>query len=242
MTLFDLGALIMVGLAGSGHCVGMCGGFVLAIGKDASGAGKLFVRHASYQAGKALTYVFLAVLVTAGFGLVGNANWFSSGQTILSVFAGAVMIVYGLIQVLEVRVAGWWSRLIEPLPGCRALGAVARAPGPLAAFVTGWLNGFLPCGLVLAVLMQVASFHSIGAAALGAGVFGLSTFPGLFGFGLAAHAWSPRWRRTLVRICGVLLVVFGALTVIRAFPEGRHWLHHELLPGTMRTIRDWCGV
>lgn len=238
----DLSAVVLVGLAGSGHCVGMCGGFALAIGRDATGPGGLLARHLAYQAGKALTYVFLAVLVAAGFGIVGRAPWFASAQTVLSVAAGAVMIGYGLFQFLEWRGAGWWHRFIEPLPGCRSFAAVARAPGPLAAFATGWLNGFIPCGLVLAVLFQLASLHSVAAAAVGAAAFGAATFPGLFALGLAGHAWSPRWRRALVRTSGVLLVVFGALTVVRAFPAGRHWLHHELFPAVTGLLGAWCGM
>ncbi|MGH8020484.1 MAG: sulfite exporter TauE/SafE family protein [Opitutaceae bacterium] len=242
MTWFDFSAVILMGLAGSGHCVGMCGGFALAIGRGAPGAGSLTVRHAAYTAGKALTYVFLAVLLAAGFGLVGRAGWLSSAQMVLSVAAGGFMAVYGLAQLLEWRASGWWRRVIEPLPGCRAFATVARTPGPLAAFATGWLNGFLPCGLLLGVLMYLASLHSVSTAALGAAAFGLATFPGLYLFGLAAHAWSPKWRRALVRISGMLLVLFGAITLVRAFPEGRHWLHEELLPDAVTTVRNWCGM
>ncbi len=242
MTWIDLSAVIIMGLAGSGHCVGMCGGFALAIGRGAPGAGSLTLRHAAYTAGKALTYVFLAVLLTAGLGIVGRAGWFSSAQMALSIAAGVFMIAYGLAQVVEWRLGGWWRRVIEPLPGCRAFAAVARTPGPLAAFATGWLNGFLPCGLLLGVLMYLASLCSVSGAALGAAVFGLATFPGLYVFGLAAHAWTPKWRRALVRISGAMLVLFGAITLARAFPEGRHWLHHELLPGVVTTVKDWCGM
>jgi len=242
MSWMDLSAVIVMGLAGSGHCVGMCGGFALAVGRGAGGGGSLALRHLAYQAGKALTYVFLAVLVTAGFGIVGRAGWFSAGQMVLSVAAGVFMVAYGLGQLLEWRLGGWWRRVVEPIPGCRAFAAVARTPGLVTAFATGWLNGFLPCGLLLAVLLQLASLHSVMGAAVGAAVFGLATFPGLFVFGVAAHAWNPRWRRALVRTAGTLLVLFGVLTIVRAFPEGRHWIHHQLLRGALQTIRDWCGM
>ncbi|BET67447.1 sulfite exporter TauE/SafE family protein [Opitutales bacterium ASA1] len=242
MHWMDLGAVVVMGLAGSGHCVGMCGGFALAIGRGAKGHGALVVRHLAYTTGKALTYVFLAVLVAAGLGIVGRAEWFKSGQLVLSIAAGMFMVVYGSGQLLEWRIGSWWQRVVEPLPGCRGLAAVARTPGPLAAFATGWLNGFLPCGLLLAVLMHLASLGSVSAAALGAAAFGLATFPGLFLFGLLAQGWSVRWRRVLVRVAGVLLIAFGAITIVRAFPEGRHWLHHEVLPGVTDTIRDWCGM
>lgn len=241
MSWADLSAFVLLGLAGSGHCVGMCGGFALAIGQGTSGVPALLARHAAYQAGKALTYAFLAVLLAAGLGVVGRAGWLTSGQAVLSVVAGAVMVLYGLMQLLEVRASGWWRRLVEPLPACRAFAAVVGARGLLPAFATGWLNGFLPCGLLMAVLFQAAVQGSVAAAAMGAAVFGLATFPGLFLFGWLANAWSLRWRRILVRVTGGLLVVFGVFTVVRAFPGGRHWLH-EVLPGVWMQVRDWCGM
>lgn len=237
----DLTAFVLLGLAGSGHCVGMCGGFALAIGEGAVGVPGLVARHAAYQAGKALTYAFLAVLLAAGLGLVGRAGWFASTQTILSIVAGAVMVSYGLMQLLEIRAVGWWRRLVEPLPACRAFAAVIGARGLLPAFATGWLNGFLPCGLLMAVLFQAASQGSVLHAAIGAAVFGVATFPGLFLFGWLASAWSVHWRRILVRVTGELLIVFGIVTIVRAFPEGRHWLH-TVLPGVWMSVRDWCGM
>lgn len=224
MTWVDVSGVVAMGLAGSGHCVGMCGGFVLAIGRGAPGAAALLGRHVAYQAGKALTYVFLAVLFAAGVALLGQAGWFSRGQMALSLAAGVFMAGFGLSQLLEWRPGGRWWRWTETVPACRSLAAVANAPGPLAAFITGWLNGFIPCGLVIAMIMNVAAWHSVVGAAVGAAAFGLATFPGLFAFGLVAHAWSPRWRRILVRTSGVLLIAFGALTVVRAFPEGRQWI------------------
>ncbi|MBE2215929.1 MAG: sulfite exporter TauE/SafE family protein [Opitutaceae bacterium] len=241
MSWSELTAFVLLGLAGSGHCVGMCGGFALAIGEGAAGAPGLLARHAAYQAGKALTYASLAALLAAGLGVVGRAGWFSSAQTVLAVVAGAVMVLYGLMQAAEVRASGWWRRLAEPLPACRAIAAVIAARGVLPAFATGWLNGFLPCGLLLAVLFQAASQGAVLAAALGAAVFGAATFPGLFLFGWLASAWSMRWRRILVRVTGVLLVVFGVFTILRAFPEGRHWLH-GVLPGVWMQVREWCGM
>lgn len=231
-----------MGLAGSGHCVGMCGGFVLAVGRGANGVPALAGRHAAYHAGKTLTYVFLAVIVSAGFGVVGRAEWFSAGQAVLAILAGFIMIAYGAGQLFEVRPAAWWKRFIEPFPACQALGAIVSSRGQASAFVVGWLNGFLPCGLLLAVLFYLASFQSVLGAASGAALFGAATFPGLFVFGLAAHGWNPNWRRRLIRISGALLILFGIVTIIRAFPEGRHWLHEQLIPSAIGTIRDWCGI
>jgi sulfite exporter TauE/SafE len=231
-----------MGLAGAGHCVGMCGGFVLAVGREVRGVPSLAGRHLAYHAGKTLTYVFLAVLISAGFGVVGRAQWFSAGQTVLALVAGGIMVAYGAGQLFEVRAAAWWKRFIEPLPACRSLGAIVSAPGPASAFATGWLNGFLPCGLLLSVLFYLASSQTVLGAASGAALFGAATFPGLFLFGLAANRWKPASRRKLVKLTGAFLVFFGIITLVRAFPEGRHWLHEIFMPSLISTIRDWCGL
>lgn len=237
----ELTAFVLLGLAGSGHCVGMCGGFALGIGEGAAGGPALLARHAAYQAGKTLTYAFLAVMLAAGLGVVGRAGWFVSGQTVLAVAAGVVMVLYGALQLFEIRATGWWRRLAEPVPACRALAAVVSARGVVPAFATGWLNGFLPCSLLMAVLIQAAASGSVLTAALGAALFGVATFPGLFLFGWLAGAWSVRRRRILVRLTGALLMLFGALTIVRAFPGGRHWLH-GVLPGVWMQVREWCGM
>lgn len=219
----------------------MCGGFALAAGRGADGVPSLAGRHAAYHAGKTLTYVFLAILVSAGFGVVGRAPWFSAGQTVLGVLAGIIMLAYGAGQLFEVRPAAWWQRFVEPFPACRSLGAIVSSQGRASAFAIGWLNGFLPCGLLLAVLFYLASFQTVLGAATGAAIFGVATFPGLFLFGFATHGRSPKWRRRLVRISGALLVLFGVITIVRAFPEGRHWLHETFMPTIFSTIREWCG-
>ncbi len=235
--------VVVLGLGGSfGHCIGMCGGFALAVSRDTRGPGGMLARHLAYQAGKALTYVFLAVLLVAGLGLVGRAGWFASGQMAMSIIAGSVMLLYGTMQITEWRPSAGWRRVLEPFPGCRALAAVVGRPGMLSALLTGWLNGFLPCGLVLGALSRLAATGDVATAAVGAAAFGAATFPGLFALGLASHAWNPHWRRLLVRVTGGLLVLFGGLTIVRAFPEGRAWLMHHVLPHvSWGAIRDWCG-
>jgi sulfite exporter TauE/SafE len=238
----EIAAVVLLGLGGSfGHCVGMCGGFALAIGRNAGGPGGLLMRHLAYQAGKALTYVFLAVLLTAGLDLLRRGGGFVITQMILSLLAGVIMLLYGLMQVAEWRPTGGWARVLEPFPGCRALATLANSAGPVPAFFTGWLNGFLPCGLVWAALLQLAATESVTIAVAGALAFGAATFPGLFLFGLMAHAWNPRWRRRLVRFTGVLLIAFGVITILRAFPGGRHWLHDTIIPAVWFKVKEWCG-
>src|SRR5205823_4866872 len=62
-------ALLVAGLLGSLHCVGMCGGFALALSRPSRGRLKRFGPVVAFLAGKASTYVLLGALA----GLFGAA-------------------------------------------------------------------------------------------------------------------------------------------------------------------------
>ena len=239
MTVFDYASVFLLGLLGSGHCVGMCGGFALAVAAPAQRWTGVFRRHLVYQAGKSLTYVFLAVIVATGTGLLSRSNWFSGLQVAVAIAVGLLMVLLGLTQVLELRSHGWWRRLVEPRAICQSIGRLTSSPSLVSAFSIGWLNGFLPCGLVLAALFYLASFRSVIDAVFGAIVFGMGTFPGLFVFGAFSKALSLERRGRLLRWAGLLIIVFGVVTLVRWVPAVHHWFHQILIPEAGRLI-EWC--
>jgi uncharacterized protein len=241
MNWVDMWALFALGLMGSGHCVGMCGGFALAAGRGYAGAPRssLLVRIGAYHTGKALTYISLALLLTAGFGFAAGSGWFSEAQSWLSFGSGVAMAAIGLAMALEWR-SSWFSRLLEPVPACRSLGALAADRTLLSSFFLGWVNGFLPCGLLLAALFYAANLGSLPAAAFGTAAFAAGTVPALAGFAYAGWRLAPQRRRTLLRLAGISLILFGAVNVARAWPEGRHWIHENLTVPVGRAVVEWC--
>ena len=61
--------IFAAGFAGSFHCIGMCGGFACALGRDPQGRGATVLRHLLYNTGRLTTYCFLGGLAGA-FGQV----------------------------------------------------------------------------------------------------------------------------------------------------------------------------
>ena len=57
--------IFAAGFAGSFHCIGMCGGFACALGRDPQGAGATVLRHLLYNVGRLTTYCFLGGLAGA---------------------------------------------------------------------------------------------------------------------------------------------------------------------------------
>ena len=47
--------IFLAGVAGSWHCVGMCGGFACALGSDPRGGTATLVRHLTYNLGRVTT-------------------------------------------------------------------------------------------------------------------------------------------------------------------------------------------
>src|SRR3546814_9938372 len=54
--------VFLAGLAGSLHCVGMCGGFACALGSDPRGRAATLRRQLLYNVGRVTTYMFLGAL------------------------------------------------------------------------------------------------------------------------------------------------------------------------------------
>ncbi|MCP3916479.1 MAG: sulfite exporter TauE/SafE family protein [bacterium] len=225
----ELTAFLLLGLIGSLHCVGMCGGFTLSVVASAGGSRKRALwRVLLYVLGKALTYSILGLAVANAVHWVtdgGAASQESEGsgfalvRSLLAWCAGGVMILTGL----------WSLGFLAPIsrrtgqPGVVArafvtLGTSVRALGGSAgAFGTGVLTGLLPCGLSWAAF-AFATQVSRPTAAAGLLLFGLGTgaAPVLLGLGWASL--QLRWRTLAVRLTGCALVVFGALTILRGGP------------------------
>ena len=226
MDLVSTHALIFVaGLAGSMHCVGMCGGFACALAPDPRGRAATLRRHLAYNGARVFTYCFLGAVA----GWIGGELLASPAQRLLAIVSGALMVFFGL------QFFGWFPRGAALPSGTigivdtSALRAVLKSPRRTAPLAFGVLNGLLPCPLVYAFAAQAASS---GGALPGLGVmlaFGLGTFPAMLAMG-GAGAWvragptgGARWRLQGVRAAGAFIVLLGMITLARGvLPMSAH--------------------
>lgn len=219
--------LVLAGLMGSLHCVGMCSGFVLAIDRP----GRALLRRVGVQAlfhlGKTTTYVLLGGLAGLGGSALLRSGWFSSAQALLGVLAGVFLVLAGL------QIGGWLKEWpIGSLfgPGSvydRTFKQAMNLRSAYAPYVTGTLTGFLPCPLVYAFLAHALGAGSILPAMGTMAILGLTSLPALALVALLGARIRLR-RALMLKIAAVLLIVLGVLTLARAF--GLDWLH-AILPG-----------
>ena len=226
---FALTAAFAAGLLGGVHCLGMCGGIVsaLTLGLDA-GSGKnrrsLWPFLVAYNAGRVLSYVLGGAIVGGVGALLVSLAPVRPAQQAMLLAAGIFMVLLGLY------LAGWWRilarvervgtglwRRLEPL-GRRFL----PVRKPRQAFAIGLLWGWIPCGLVYTMLIWASASGGASRGALIMLVFGIGTLPNLLAMGLFAGSLAPHLRRPAVRwTAGVVLVLFGVVTLVRALGQGQ---------------------
>jgi len=212
------------GLAGSLHCIGMCGGFALALaGPDPR---QRLLRQALYNLGRLNTLVFIGALCGGLGAAVVAAGPIQRIEQVLAVVAGTFMILVGL-EVLGVlqQFTTRSAILVQSTVG-RALGGVMRSRSLVAPLALGVFNAFLPCQLIYAFAAQAASTASIGEGMLTMLCFGLGTVPAMMAVGLARVLAQPALRARLTVASGVLVIVFGAMTVLRGLDLLPHGNHH----------------
>lgn len=201
----------LAGLAGSPHCLGMCGGIVAAIvlhGRDAGPGGRRRILLA-YNLGRIFTYALLgavAGLLGASLDILSMksfANWlFVAANLFVLLVGGASLAQIPSLSLFALESAG--GRLFSGI-----LRWAVSDSGFIRTFVLGMALGLLPCGLVYAPLIAAAAG---GNPATGAGMMaalGLGTLPMLFFFGTASAALSHRLRGSLSRLVGLFVALIG---------------------------------
>jgi sulfite exporter TauE/SafE len=217
----------MLGLASGVHCAGMCGGIVAAFSSQNLAPGVVqgpsqsprWPLLLSFNAGRIAAYTGAGALA----GALGGAGSYMSGaldlQMVLFVLANLALVLIGLHLAGVSSLLSRLERIGQPV--WRLVGPLAArllpATTPGRALLAGSLWGWLPCGLVYAML---ASAVAAGSARNGAWVmlaFGLGTLPNLMLAGMA-YLRMRRWMtRPAVRLtAGGLVLGFGMFGLARA--------------------------
>ncbi len=199
-----------------GHCVGMCGGIVLAytgakVKPQWSSVHQSTV-HLSYSFGRITTYAVLGAL----FGYLGSVATFS-GYTVgaLFLFAGVVMILTGLsimgkvkfLPLIEhsVMKSSWYQKSFKALMSNSSI---------FSFYLLGMINGLLPCGFVYFFAVTAASTLSPLWGAVVMLIFGLSTVPALFGLGFFTGLMQKgRFRKTMITMASIAVIIYGLFMI-----------------------------
>jgi sulfite exporter TauE/SafE len=227
MLFSNLTLAFVTGLISSfGHCLGMCGGIVAiysarqAAQASADGTQPTVMTRIlnllPVHLGRITTYTFFGALIGLAGSLINQAGSMMGWQGAFSVIVGIVMLLVslsllGILPPVETALMSL-SGGNSPMASMRGLFGKRSF---LSTLTIGILWGFLPCGLVFAMLVLAARAQSMLGGALTMLAFGLGTIPTLLGFGLAANLISPKLRGRLQSVAAILLMLFAVQTVLR---------------------------
>ena len=141
---------LALGLVGSLHCLGMCGPIAFMLPLDRDNKAKKLMQMGIYHFGRALAYGLMGLV----FGFVGKGLYLFGFQQKLSILIGAVMILLVLVPARHAKkfsIAKPVYRLMGKIKS--KLGAELQKKTPDTFLTIGFLNGFLPCGLVYMALL-----------------------------------------------------------------------------------------
>jgi len=213
--------IITVAFLGSlGHCVGMCGGFIVAYTAakiDASRSKSYqFLCHLLYNLGRIISYTIIGIF----FGLLGSIFVFNHiSMGLLNLIIGIFMVVMGFslmgkikfLTSIEVSLAG--SSIVKKL-----FSKLIHSKSLPSFFFLGMLNGFLPCGLVYFFAASAASTGSPFWGGVVMLVFGLSTIPVLLGLGFVVGSLkSSSFRQTMIQIASFVIIAFGIYMIYKGY-------------------------
>ncbi|CDG86037.1 sulfite exporter TauE/SafE family protein [Janthinobacterium agaricidamnosum] len=247
MSTLNLLPVFLVGLAGSLHCIGMCGGIVGALSA---------APVAATTGGNARPVIAIAVARPAWAGSLARVAAYNLGRIGSYMIAGAAGATLGasLLQIAALQAAGYWLAnlmlvalglyLMDAWRGLARLETAGNLlwnkvrplmkgllpmDGPAKALLLGALWGWLPCGMVYSVLLAAMLSGSAidGAAVMLA--FGLGTLPALLAMGLLGARLRRHLQRRAIRLAsGLLVLAFGVAGLLRAA--------HGMLPAWLASL------
>ncbi len=220
----ELLAFFVGGFLGSTHCIGMCGGFALAIGATKTSFSQAVTTQLIYSLGRIFTYAFLGAAIAAvGQQLSRYTNSMQLVSEVLSVVAGVTMLLVGLgvlfgvgLEFFNKRLsglAGVITRLLRPFMQC-----YTRWPGRRAFLLAGVFTGFLPCGLLYAFLAMAMAKADIGRGMLAMVAFGLGTVPAMVAFGCGGSLAGTAARAKVHKVAACFVALLGIATIARGLP------------------------
>lgn len=204
-----------IGLAGSFHCIGMCGPLALSLPLNYSSRVKRMAAISFYNLGRAITYFSLGLL----FGAIGTSIFLVGYQQALSIVLGSLILA---VVILGSRLPGRFPILAGLNQRIKTqLSKLLIKEKKLYSY--GWiglLNGLLPCGLVyLAIASAVATGSILGGGLLML-AFGFGTIPLMFGLMIAGRHVSLAVRQKMRRLVPVLVAVMAGLMILRGLNLG----------------------
>jgi len=223
--------IFLIGLLGSMHCIGMCGGFVAMYSLKKPAEEPSFSYHLLYNIGRITTYSIIG-------GSLGYIGSFAASLGRHRGLPGAVLLVSGTVMILMgLNIAGVLGKrglfeetgISERTFFRKSFHRILALESAWGTLLLGFLLGFLPCGLLYPLFMNAAAAGGFIYGMFTMLVFGLGTVPAMLSFGYLVSRIQPHMKVFLYRIAAVLIVLLGVRSLLRGMAFngwisfGKYW-------------------
>jgi uncharacterized protein len=210
LSIAYIGVAFFLGLAGSLHCILMCGPFVLStMNRNSEFSFRILFDSLEYHFGRIFIYVLLGVLI----GVFGRGLHFMKLTPIISILCG----VYFLILGFKVKsIEHYLSRISFFNSVSKRLSYFFQLKKFQRPIFWGIINGFIPCGLLYSALVGALSSTSVIEGGVFMMFFGLGTAPLLVIFQVMNSRFQLKsllgrklFQSSLFILSGILLIYRG---------------------------------
>ena len=203
---------IILGLISSLHCIGMCGPIAMMLPLDYNNPAKKALQLLLYHFGRLTAYSSLGFL----FGILGRGFYIAGLQQQMSVVAGVMMIIIIMIPEKVFSKYNFSKPVYRVLSRVKSgLGNQFRKRSNKALFISGVLNGFLPCGLVYAALFGALAMKNIYLSTFYMLLYGAGTIPLMSLVVYTAAIIKTPYRNSIAKIVPYVAVILGLFFIIR---------------------------
>ncbi|MFY7963350.1 MAG: sulfite exporter TauE/SafE family protein [Chitinophagaceae bacterium] len=223
---------LIIGFAGSFHCIGMCGAIAISLPIQSLPAQKKKLGILLYNLGRIITYSLIGVL----FGLIGRTFYLGGFQKTLSISLGVLILAYLLITYLlnksvQLKFIHIFSSYVQ-----NKLSKNLMQQGLQNTFIIGLLNGLLPCGMVYFALAGALASGNIASGTIFMAMFGIGTIPLMLlvsHFGIFINAAA---RNRVKKAMPYFMFAMGILFVLRGLNLNIPFISPGIENSNTRTI------
>lgn len=197
---------MILGFAGSLHCIGMCSPLAMAVTTRGEGG---ILKRVLYNAGRILMYCVLGAIVsTVGAMLPGTV------QYVISIVLGVSLLVIAITKS-NFRLPGlaFVYRITNFLKD--RFSNLLQQKNYASVFGMGILNGLLPCGLTFLALTSCITLDGPLGGFVFMAAFGLGTLPVMLGMISVIPFFTQRLKFNMSNFVMVMQIAAGCLLIVR---------------------------
>ena len=224
---FHIGSGFVIGAMGSFHCIGMCGPLALTITAPGNQKLNAWQSITCYNLGRSLTYAIMGIL----FGLIGSQLHIWGLQQFITILAGITLLVMVLMNSKFTLPPGKFAKFFSWLQN--NIQHYLQKPQTAAnVFVTGMMNGLLPCGLVYMAIVAALATGNTWQGSILMLAFGFGTIPMMAGVMWFGRSLDMHRRHQIRRAMPYFISIMACLLILRGMNLGIPFVSPKMGPST----------